>query len=197
MRKMLSDEEKGFVVGMYLGDKMQVQVAKARGIPPTSVATLVKAYRTRGSVACPKNAGWPPKLRGRDVRSVVRESKRKRRPTLQDITNTLPDKVCQAIVRKALRSKQIFSPTTRKKANLNATHKQRRLDFSRKYKDWTEKGWSRVVWTDESSFEVWENFRQVLVWRTADEPYFEEYLTPTFKSGRTTVMVWGAHQPRS
>jgi hypothetical protein len=122
---------------------------------------------------------------------VVRESKRKRRATLQDITNTLPDKVCQATVRKALRSKGIFSRITRKKPDLNATHKQMRLSFSRKY-EWTEKDWSRVVWTDESSFEVEENLRQVRVWRRADEPYLEECFTPTFKSNRTTLMVWGA-----
>jgi transposase len=189
---MLSDEEKALIVDMHLGGKTQAQVAKEYGISRNSVTTLVKAYRTRGTVARPKNAGRPPKLSERDVRNLVRESKHNRRATLQDITNTLPDKVCQATVRKALRPAGIFSRIARKKPNLDAAHIQKRLQFARKYKGWTREDWSRVVWTDESSFEIGENFRQIRVWRTADEPYLEECLVPTFKSGRTTLMVWGA-----
>lgn len=48
------------------------------------------------------------------------------------------------------------------------------------------------MWTDESSFEVGKNFRKVRVWRTMDEKYHNSCLAPSFKSGRTSAMVWGA-----
>lgn len=82
MRKMLSDEENGPVVGMHLGGKTQEQVAKEYGIPRTSVTKLVKTYRTLGTVIRPKNAGRPSKLSAQPVRSLVREPKRNRRATL-------------------------------------------------------------------------------------------------------------------
>jgi hypothetical protein len=47
------------------------------------------------------------------------------------------------------------------------------------------------VWTDESSFEVGKNYRKVRVWRTV-EKYHNSCLTPLLKSGRTSMMVWGA-----
>jgi len=41
-------------------------------------------------------------------------------------------------------------------------------------------------------FEVGKNFRRVRVWRTTEEKYQNSCLAPSFKSGRTSVMVWGA-----
>jgi hypothetical protein len=52
--------------------------------------------------------------------------------------------------------------------------------------------WKDVIWTDEASFELGKNTRQVRVWRRPDEAFKEECLVPTFKSARMSVMVWGA-----
>ena len=67
-----------------------------------------------------------------------------------------------------------------------------RLAFAQKYCGWTIKEWERVVWTDESTFEVGKNSRQVHVWRNAYERYSSSCIVPTFKSGRTSLMIWGA-----
>jgi hypothetical protein len=66
------------------------------------------------------------------------------------------------------------------------------LAFARQYRDWTAEDWKKVVWTDESSFEVGKTFRPIRVWRTKNEKYRQSCLAPSFKSGRTSVMVWGA-----
>ena len=49
-----------------------------------------------------------------------------------------------------------------------------------------------MIWTDESSFENDENSAVVKVWRLPNEKYLEGCLAPSFKSGRSTLMVWGA-----
>jgi hypothetical protein len=51
--------------------------------------------------------------------------------------------------------------------------------------------WKRIIWTDESSVELGKNTRIPRVWRLPGEAYLEKCLVPTFKSGRTSVMVWG------
>jgi hypothetical protein len=55
----------------------------------------------------------------------------------------------------------------------------------------TADDWKNVLWTDESSFEIGKNSRQVRVWRSEGERFNSSCLTPSFKSGRQTVMVWG------
>ena len=47
-----------------------------------------------------------------------------------------------------------------------------------------------MIWTDESSFENGKDSAKVMVWRLPFEKYFEECLAPSFKSGRTSLMVW-------
>ena len=49
-----------------------------------------------------------------------------------------------------------------------------------------------MIWTDETSFEIGKNSQQVKVWRQSYERYSWDCLAPTFKSGRTSVMIWGA-----
>ena len=48
-----------------------------------------------------------------------------------------------------------------------------------------------VLWTDEASFELGKNSREIRVWRKSDETWNTDCLAPTFKSGRVSLMVWG------
>jgi transposase len=52
--------------------------------------------------------------------------------------------------------------------------------------------WQKIIWSDESSFEVGKLSEKIRVWRKPTEKYCNECLVPTFKSGRTSVMIWGA-----
>ena len=42
------------------------------------------------------------------------------------------------------------------------------------------------------SFEIGKNYCVALVWRPPGQQYNYKYLAPTFKSGRSSLMVWGA-----
>jgi hypothetical protein len=80
----------------------------------------------------------------------------------------------------------------RKKPFLSAKHWQVRLAWARERQDWTIQQWKRVIWTDECSFEVDHDGSQTWVWRKVGEQFLDACLKPTFKSGRTSVMFWGA-----
>jgi hypothetical protein len=75
---------------------------------------------------------------------------------------------------------------------LTVKQKADRLAFAHAYESWTFEDWCNVIWTDESSFEIGKSLRQVRVWRKMNEKYNMDCVAPTFKSGRTSVMVWGA-----
>jgi hypothetical protein len=44
---------------------------------------------------------------------------------------------------------------------LNEKQINNRPEFARVHQDWTVEDWKKVIWTDESSFEIGKNFRQV------------------------------------
>lgn len=52
--------------------------------------------------------------------------------------------------------------------------------------------WYRVIWTLEATFETWLDTRIYYVTRKHGIAMESRYLKPTFKSGRSTIGIWGA-----
>ena len=67
-----------------------------------------------------------------------------------------------------------------------------RTHWALRHWHWSMFEWSRIVFTDESHFEVRPVKRNMGVWRKDGERYSTEYMLPTFKSGYELVNVWGA-----
>ena len=79
-----------------------------------------------------------------------------------------------------------------KKPFLKEAHMEKRLQFAKAHRNWIIEQWKQVVWTDESSVEIGKDILQKKVWRLPQEKYDKDCLKPSFKSGRTSFMVWGA-----
>jgi hypothetical protein len=90
-----------------------------------------------------------------------------------------------------LHEHNINSRIAAKKPFINDVNQARRLAFALEHRNLTADDWKNVLWTDESSFEIGKNSRQVRVWRNPSERFHSSCLIPSFKSGRQTVMVWG------
>jgi transposase len=190
--RSLTTEEKSRIIGMSEAGLKGVQIAKELGHPTSTVYTVLKNFRLYGTVVGPKPTGAPRKLSERDARDIVRTLKEDRRQTLADITNKIHSKVSTTTVRRALRSTGYFCRVAARKPFLNDRHKAARLAFAKKYRSWTFDDWKKVIWTDESTFEIGKNSRHILVWRKNDERFKLDCLAPSFKSGRSSIMVWGA-----
>jgi hypothetical protein len=99
--------------------------------------------------------------------------------------------VSASIVRKALPGIGFYSHITQKKHLLSDIRRARRLEFAREHRKWIIEDWKKVIWTYKSTFVVGKSSRQILVWQKSDECYKLDCLTLTFKSGRTSIMIWG------
>jgi hypothetical protein len=78
------------------------------------------------------------------------------------------------------------------KPNVNNFQKEKQIKFAQEHLNWTIADWKQVIWLDESLFKIGKNSQVVRVWRTKEQKYDIDCLEPTFKSGRTSTMVWGA-----
>jgi hypothetical protein len=74
----------------------------------------------------------------------------------------------------------------------NTVQEQKCIKFAQDHLRWTIANWKKVIWSDKLSFEIGKNLQVFQVWQTNQEKYKPECLQPTFKSGQTSTMVWGA-----
>jgi hypothetical protein len=147
-------------------------------------------YRLTGSIQL-ELAGHPkPKLTAFALRELARLVRDDRQQTLAMLVDHFH--VHRIIIRTYIRKLGFHNRISRQKPYLTIAHKAKRLAFAKEHRHWTENDWKNVIWTDESSFELGKMSRQIRVWRKPHEAYASQCLAPTFKSGRSSVMVWGA-----
>ena len=92
-------------------------------------------------------------------------------------------------IRKALAKAGYSRYKARKKPLLTEAHKAARLAWARAHIGWTDRQWSRVLWTDEASIRC-GFFGQVYVTRRADEAFHQDCLIPKFRK-YSACMIWG------
>ena len=195
-RRELSLELRFLVVGMFLGGtKSTTQIAKELNKPESTISDIISSLKR--DLCLPTatvRTGRPPRLTRRMIRGAIREVYRNRQITAKQLTLVLSPiiSVGTATLKKALYRHGFASRIAARKPYLMPRHRFNRLLFAKQHENWTIEQWSKVIWTDESSFEIGKNYRQVRVWRRMDERFLEHCLVPTFKSGRTSIMVWGA-----
>lgn len=66
-----------------------------------------------------------------------------------------------------------------------------RLQFARAHQHWTPADWRRVIWSDESKFNLYNPDGGITIRRPPGKRYDEKYTRGTMKfGGGGSVMVW-------
>lgn len=95
-------------------------------------------------------------------------------------------------VRNVLRKHNFNGRVARKKPFVSKINKKKRVMFANTYKNEDFAFWSKVIFTDESKFNVFRSDGRSYVWRKPNEELRERNLRPTVKHGSGSVMVWGS-----
>ena len=193
-RKELSDAKKNIIVGMKRAGKTNTYIAKDLGIPRSTVIFVCKKYEATGSTTNVKRSGRPPKLTPRDVRTLVlsvRKDPMAPYHVHQENLARTGTTVCRDTVIKYLKLEGFSSCAPALKPKLTSHHIQRRLSWTRLYKNWTNNDWANVIWSDESRFSIVGNDGGARVLRRIGERYQERHVVTTVKFGKGSVMVWG------
>lgn len=157
-------------------------------------AILWNAIKSKGSMIAQPPTLPPPrpeKMNRRERRHLIYQAKRSRRAALGILTRIITIQVSMNTARKVLKQAGLQKCQANWKPYLSPLHKLKRLLWCRERWDCTMQAWETWIWTDELRFEVGYVGGVVWVFRTKQEADLAAYLLPTFKSGRTSVMIWG------
>ncbi|KAG1443588.1 hypothetical protein G6F55_012612 [Rhizopus delemar] len=138
-------------------------------------------------------AGRPKKLNTYDARFVLGRFNAGVYKTAEHAARDLRglgSDICNQSVRNLLKSSKFKS--RRKPTALPLTHsaKKARLQFAKKYKDWTEEGWKGVVFSDETKINRLGSDGKQWTWLQEGRPLQDHITNQTYKHGGSSILLW-------
>ena len=202
-RQELTDFERGEIIGLLKANKFshlfkankfsQRDIAEILDHPKSTVGDVIKKYNEEGLTSTKKCPGRPKKLTNRDERHLAKVIKENRSNTLEEITekfNTAMEiSVSNRTIQRTLHNIGYSGHAAKKKPLVSEKNRKKRFGWCRMRRNWNSE-WNKIVWSDESRFELFNNDSQNWVWRKKDEKYRVDCLKPTVK-GSIGIMVWG------
>ncbi len=80
----------------------------------------------------------------------------------------------------------------RKTPLISVKNRKKRLQWARDHSSWEAKDWRKVLWSDESKFNMFGSDGLVYIRRRVGEEYHPRCTVRTVKHGGGNIMVWGA-----
>lgn len=164
---------------------------------PNTVKYTLDREKETGNFETKKRNGRPRKLSDKTVKYLRLASLRDRKKTareLRDECNKLLPKIEQvsrSTVSRRLCENGLYGRVAVRKPLLREVNVRKRLEFAKQHKDWTVDQWMKVLWTDESKFELFGSKRRQYVRRRSNERYHSKCIVPTMKHGGGNILVWG------
>lgn len=171
------------------------QISQIIGRSRATVQGIIRKYNLTKTTENLPRTGRPPKLNGRDKREIIRTIRNNPKTTAVDIAKHL-EKVKETdvnpeCVRRALREEGYNSRIPRKKPLISEVNRDKRLAFAHLHENDNFDYWSKVIFTDESKFNIFGWDGKQKVWRKPGTELELKNLIPTVKHGGGSVMVWG------
>jgi transposase len=189
----LSDFERGEIVGLSKGNHSVRDISKILQISKSTVQDVIKKYNDEGMVSTASRSGRPPILSDQDRRQLVRLTKGNRQATLEQLTEefnkSLTVSASVQTIRRALHIQGYYGRTAKKKPFVSEINRKKRRFWCLARRNWSDE-WNKVIFSDESRFEIFDNDSHKWVWRRANEKYEKDCLKPTVQKS-DGIMLWG------
>lgn len=204
--KYLTDVEKGQIIAYRNSGKTINDIVRIMHRSRNTISSLLKAARDLPPGQVPErktSPGRPRLLNVHDERLMARAFRRSPRKSCRKLKEEFPETFGHVKVRTlrdyCVKKLNYRSRVARKKPLLTDIHIAKRLEFARKYANWTKEQWRKVMWSDESNFvinyETPKRVRRPAYSRssgsTVGDPYQLKYLKKTVKHP-AKLMVWAA-----
>ena len=112
--------------------------------------------------------------------------------SLHNWTNVVKKNVSTSTVSRRRCEAGLYGRISGKKLLLKKQNNGKSLQWAKVNKDWTIEQWNKVLWTDESKFEIFGSNKRVYVYQRVGERAAILCITPTVKYGGGSVKVWRA-----
>ena len=166
-------------------------IAKKYSVSKSAVHKIYKKFLLHGIVENLRRSGRKRCTTKQDDRRIVRESRRDATIASRNILEMVELNVSSKTVKRRLHEVGLKYRRARRKPYINKRNMKKRLAFAKKYVNMPMSFWKKIIWTDESKFELQQLKKKQQVWRKPNEAYKRQFIIPTVKFGGGSLMVWG------
>ena len=194
----LSPGKKCAILELRKAGISQSQIAQQLGVAQSSVSRFLQRQASTGSCERKKGSRGLKKSTVEDDKVLERLSLSDRFKTANELRKEWKDEtgvdVSKHMVNRRLLSLNLPARKPRKKPLLNEFQLQRCLDFAQRYCHWTPREWKRVVFIDETWFELFGHQGKFFVRRRKGEEFLPHCMIRTIKHPQK-IMCWGGIGP--
>ena len=147
-------------IGLLRGNHSLLQISRILGLPKSTVQYIVKRWKKNEETNNIPRSGRPKKISDRGLRKLKRVVKGNRMSTLKRITSEFNEGntvVSQTTVRRRLKELGYQARMPSRKPLISEANRRKRLAFYNLYKSWTLIDWKKVIWSDESRFNLYNS----------------------------------------
>lgn len=193
--RRLSIAERGEVIGYIKSGWSDNKIAKQMSCSQPGIGKIRKKYEENLSVEDQTRSGRPRITSESEDRALKFRSLKNRWQTAPALRLTVTTKQKKrpsiTTVQRRLREAGLYGRVAAKKPLLSYKQRINRLNWAKKYKDWTIEQWRNVIFSDESPFTLLPRSGRIYVRRRANERFLPPCLIPTLKFGGGKIQVWG------
>lgn len=165
------------------------------GVRKSTVADIINRCKAGKSVADSPRSGRPKVTTPRQDKMIIRKSVAAPRKTAVDIQQEIHDEMNLSISRKTvarrLHAAGLNGRVPVKKPLISKKNRAARLRFARIHQHWRIADWKKVLWSDESKFNLFGSDGKRYIRRPKNTRFHPRYQLPTVKHGGGSAMVWG------
>lgn len=190
--KSIPEAAKSRIISLLQAGHSIREVAKITGISRSTIGSIRKITSFPSSE---KKIGRPRILEARQERLVARmvssgqwRDAEKAKSHLKQDYNI---EISAESLRRSLRRSGLQAHICPKKPLLRKKHRQERLAFARRYKNWTMEDWKKVIWSDETKFNVFGSGGRQHYWKKPGASLQSHHVKPIVKHGGGSIMLWG------
>lgn len=193
MPQHLTEVQRAQIVALLQEGNTVRYVAERMQIPRSTVSRAWRNFQERGRFDRREGSGrrriTTPREDRQIIHATVREPAQSARQILDGLN--LGRRISDVTVRNRLNEAGLHSRSRVRVPALTQQHRQARLHYARTYKNWTQRQWRNVLFTDESRFCLFNSDRRVRVWRRQGQRYDRSCVQPVHAFNGGSVMVWG------
>jgi transposase len=190
IQPQLTDTDKGKILA-YAESLNANQIAQKIGRNPTTIRRFLAKYKRTGKIENHLRSGRPSILTNEEKDKLISVTTKEQHKPLHEIINKAGLICSLTTARRVLKKVKLHSCVAAKKPYISEKNIEARIKWCNEHKNKTIGEWKKIIFSDEASVEIGKKSRQIRVWRYPGERFKNNCLTPTFKSGRKSLMVWG------